>query len=130
MSASSPQNVPNLSSRPFSTAGGADPASVEHIRNGPQRGRTSSLRLADHRHDVSGKSIGLYSVYTRGLRFGDAWVAQANTASLSARACSSVLSGGIAASGWKRKTRDMVPPNALRHRPNGDRAVLTSAETR
>jgi hypothetical protein len=36
-------------------------------------------RRAHHRHDIGGKSIGLglYSVYTRGLRFGDAGVAQA-----------------------------------------------------
>ena len=74
MPASPPQNVPNLSSRPFSTTGSEDTAGVEHIRNSPQRGRTSSLRLADHRHDIGGKSIGLglYAVYTRGLPFGDA----------------------------------------------------------
>jgi hypothetical protein len=55
---------------PFPTAGGADPASVEHIRNGPQRRCTGSLRLSDHRHDVGGKPIGLglYAVYTCGLR--------------------------------------------------------------
>ena len=74
MSASSPQNVANLSCSAFSTAGGANAASVEHIRNVPQRGRPGSLRLPDHRHDIGGKSIGLglYAVYTRGLRLGDA----------------------------------------------------------
>jgi hypothetical protein len=78
MSASPPQNVPNLSSCPFSTDGGADPTGVEHIRNGPQRGRTSSLRLSDHRHDVGGKPIGLglYAVHTRGLRSMPAAIGQ------------------------------------------------------
>ena len=87
MSASPPQNVANLSCSPFPTASGADPASVEHIRNGSQRGCTRSLCLADHRHHVGGKSIGLrlYAVYTGGLRFGDAGVAQTNATSLRRR---------------------------------------------
>ena len=74
MPASPPQNVANLGRGPFPTAGGANAPSVEYIGNGPQRGRPGSLRLADYRHDIGGKSIGLglYAVYTRGLPFGDA----------------------------------------------------------
>ena len=60
--------------QPISHRDGPNAASVENIRDGPQRRRSGSLRLADHRHDIGGKLIGLglYAVYTRGLRFGDA----------------------------------------------------------
>jgi len=51
-SASSPQNVANLSCGPFPTAGSADRTGVEYIRDGPQQRCTGSLRLADHGHDI------------------------------------------------------------------------------